>query len=221
MKAKRIISGIFLFGLWVLPVNSQEVTDSEKLEDLKKSEDTIIKNAIETGVFVELNADNTSPKKYKINGIVSLGTGLLKTAMGGSSVEESHNYEHITHYNNLVDRELYNDFLQKNKSPIEIDTIDFEDYQVQFASLEKVHQILDSHLEDRDQSEKLKQLFGKTMMIVVSRPGIGHDGTKAMIYLALMFSEADEFGIYGPSGYYIIYGKKNGNWKIIDYVLFG
>ena len=71
----------------------------------------IIEKTIKTGIYVEFNSDNTSAHKktFKINGIVSNKTSLLKHE--NSTIEQTHDYEVISHYTNFIDKELYNDLL--------------------------------------------------------------------------------------------------------------
>ena len=217
MKTKKKLKAIiFLLILFVVSSNAQEVVNSKRVEDLKNLEEVIIKNTIKSSIGVEINRDNTYKEKYIIKGVVSLKTGVLKL------IDESHEYEIVSYYTNFIDRELYNDFLQKNKYPIEIGTNDFEDYQVKFVSLEEINQIMNPNLDYKSQCEKLEQLYGKTAMFVASRPGISQDGNKAMIYTTIIYSYADhQFGDYYWSGYYTFFAKKNGKWEIVDYVRLG
>jgi len=93
---------------------------------------------------------------------------------------------------------------------------------MKFTSWEEINQIINPDLDYESQCKKLKELFGKTTMIVVSRPGINQEGNKAMVHTTIMYSDPDrEFGGYSWSGYYIFYIKKNGQWERADFVALG
>ena len=113
---------------------------------------------------------------------------------------------------------MYENFKQNNKTSIEIDETDFDEYIISFTKQKDAKQFLNSELDDETQSKMLEKLLGNRAVTVISRPGFNAEHDKALVYVAVMGSTADEWGSYRKGGTYYIYKKTADGWELLDIV---
>lgn len=188
-------------------------------KDTARLEQQVINRAIKGSLGVEyINADHSA-----VNGKIFIARTPISpiTYLFPPQVPDSSEYGIISYYSKYIDNVMYENFKKNNETSIEIDETDFDEYIISFTKQEDAKQFLNSELDDEGQSKKLGELLGDITVTVISRPGFNEEHNKALVYIAIMRSAPDEWGLYGIGGGYYIYEKTADGWELLDMVLLG
>lgn len=107
-----------------------------------------------------------------------------------------------------LDNDSYFDFIYKNKSTIQIDSIQDFKGTVTYISPQEIEIIF-----KQGSWKNYHKVFGFKPLLKISRPGLNKDSTKTFIYYS---SSID--GLSG-AGFYLILEKKDGKWIIKESML--
>ena len=201
------ISCIFL----TMPVRCQ--VDTVQLEQ------QVINQAIKGSIGIEyINADRSA-----VNGKIFIAKTPISpiTYLFTPQVPDTSEYHIISYYSKYIDNVMYENFKQNNKTSIEIDETDFDEYIISFTKQEDAKQFLNPKLDNKAQSKKLGELLGDKYVTVISRPGFNKEHDRALVRITIMKSTADEWGFYEKGGIYYIYEKTADGWKFLDVVILG
>ncbi|MDR2954782.1 MAG: hypothetical protein LBV43_06860, partial [Prevotella sp.] len=146
---KRILVSV-IFTLLLLPCaySQENITDCDEL--------AIITSALKGSRGVEYIRRDHRPvngKTFRGTNPINITTYLFKRNDRGKN-----EYEHLAADSKYMDRDMYNDFLEKNKESVIVDTTRFDDCILDFTTLEQARQFLDPALDDEAQSKKLLEL---------------------------------------------------------------
>jgi len=188
-------------------------------KDTARIEQQVINCAIKGSVGIEyINAHHSA-----VNGKIYIAKTPVSpiTYLFPPQAPDSLEFSIISHYSKYIDTVMYKNFKQNNKTSIEIDETDFDEYIISFTKKEDAKQFLNPELNDETQSKKLGELLGNITVTVISRPGFNEEHNKALVYISVMRSTPDEWGSYGKGGRYYIYEKTADGWGLLDIVGLG
>lgn len=184
-------------------------------------EQELINLSVKKNMGIEYINEGHATKNGKI--FISKIPINITTYLSNRPVKESREYECIAGYSNDIDIDMYQDFIERNKTSISIDTVKhYNEYIIQFTSLEQAEAYTNPKLNAEEQAKVLFDFFGKSGIVLISRPGFNKDRTRAIIYVSYKASYMNEHAFnYNRGGTYYIYEYTDKGWKYKDSVLLG
>ncbi|MBK6965664.1 MAG: hypothetical protein IPH20_17500 [Bacteroidales bacterium] len=102
-----------------------------------------------------------------------------------------------------LDNDSYQDFIVKNKSRLQIDSIRDFPGEVKYVSAKEIEIIF-----KQGGWENYHKIFGAKPLIKISRPGLNSDKTKGFVYYS------SSIGGLSGAGFYLILEKVDGKWIV-------
>lgn len=177
-------------------------------------EQKIIRNTIKGSMGVEyINEDHSS-----VNGKTYIGRIPISST---TFLFEHPDYEILKIYSKYVDKDMYDDLIERNKSSIVIDSTGYDEYIIHFMDKEQTKLFQDHKLDEETQNKILFEIVGNTSVTISSRPGFNKSRTLALVNILNMYPVPCTFGPpYAMHGYYKIYQKKEEEWEFVDMIIF-